>query len=128
MNTSISSCINVINNNVLRCKNHGTVFYCNWVLLIIFGACSSITIAGTHQQPTIAIVVDDMGNNYKNGAALAKLPFPLTLSFLPKRPYTKKLTKLAEEHHKEIMLHSPMENSLGIKLGSGGLRENMSRM
>jgi len=95
-----------------------------FALLGIFQA--STTVADSIHQPTIAIIIDDMGNQYQNGLDLVRLPYPLTLSFLPGRPYTKKLSTLATQHHKEIMLHSPMENSLGLKLGLGGLRENMS--
>ncbi len=80
------------------------------------------------QQPTIAIVIDDMGNNLENGKGLIDLPYPLTLSFLPERRHTLALIDRARKKNKEIMLHSPMQNSLGIKLGKGGLTENMSEM
>ena len=85
-----------------------------------------ITVADSIHQPTIAIIIDDMGNQYQNGLDLVRLPYPLTLAFLPGRPHTNKLLTLAKQHQKEIMLHSPMENSLGLKLGLGGLRESMS--
>lgn len=80
------------------------------------------------QQPTIAIVIDDVGNHLENGTRLAELPYPLTLSFLPERRHTQTLINKAKKHNKEIMLHSPMQNSLGIKLGKGGLTEDMSEM
>jgi polysaccharide deacetylase 2 family uncharacterized protein YibQ len=80
------------------------------------------------QQPTIAIIIDDMGNHYQNGTRLINLPFPLTLSFLPERRFTPKLSSMAKAHNKEIMLHTPMENSLGIGLGKGGLNESMSEL
>jgi polysaccharide deacetylase 2 family uncharacterized protein YibQ len=67
-----------------------------------------------------------MGNHYQNGLDLVLLPYPLTLSFLPSRPHSRALSSLAQLHNKEIMLHSPMENQLGLKLGIGGLRETMS--
>lgn len=90
-------------------------------------ACSSATAEQT-QQPTIAIIIDDMGNHFENGADLINLPYPITLSFLPERRHTLSLIKLAKEHKKEIMLHAPMQNSLGIQLGKGGLTEDMSEM
>ncbi|WP_068553865.1 MULTISPECIES: divergent polysaccharide deacetylase family protein [unclassified Oleiphilus] len=80
------------------------------------------------QQPTIAIVIDDMGNHLENGSRLIDLPYPLTLSFLPERRHTRALIERAKENGKEIMLHSPMQNKLGIKLGKGGLTESMSEM
>ena len=85
-------------------------------------------LAELRQQPTIAIVIDDMGNSLKNGSRLIDLPYPLTLSFLPERRHTLTLIEKAKSKNKEIMLHSPMQNKLGIKLGEGGLTENMSEM
>ena len=76
--------------------------------------------------PTIAIIIDDMGHSYDQGVELINLPFPLTLSFLPERPYTKRLIEMANFHRKEIMLHAPMQNSMGFGLGYGGLSKNMT--
>ncbi len=81
--------------------------------------------ADTDQAPTIAIIIDDMGHSYEQGVELINLPFPLTLSFLPERPFTKRLIEMANFHKKEIMLHTPMQNSMGFDLGFGGLRKNM---
>lgn len=82
--------------------------------------------AASAQQPTIAIIIDDMGNHFSKGEDLIKMPFPLTLAFLPERKHTTALTELARKHNKEIMLHAPMENTLGIALGKGGLTSSMS--
>lgn len=94
------------------------------LLLCLLG--SSLTFAEQEQPPTIAIIIDDMGHNYEQGVQLIHLPYPLTLSFLPNRPYTGRLIEMAHFHQKEIMLHAPMQNSLGIGLGYGGLKQNMS--
>lgn len=99
----------------------------NAVFVFIF--CSLIStslVADSIKQPTIAIIIDDMGNQYQNGLDLVLLPYPLTLSFLPNRRHTQALSSLAQEYDKEIMLHSPMENQQGFKLGVGGLRGTMS--
>lgn len=100
----------------------------SYILIVLTAFSAQQTIAASVQQPTVAIVIDDIGNDYENGKAIALLPFPLTMSFLPKRPHTQKLIKLARQNQKEIMLHAPMENSLGIDLGHGGLHENMSEL
>lgn len=97
------------------------------IALTYLFAFSSATAEQT-QQPTIAIIIDDMGNHYENGADLIDLPYPITLSFLPERRHTMSLIELAQKHNKEIMLHAPMQNSLGIQLGKGGLTEDMSEM
>lgn len=94
------------------------------VLSTILSSTSSY--AASSQQPTIAIIIDDMGNHYNKGETLIKLPYPLTLAFLPGRKHTQALTQLANQHKKEIMLHAPMENSLGIELGAGGLTSTMN--
>lgn len=98
-------------------------------LACIFLMTQSISIkayAEIEQLPTIAIIIDDVGHNYEQGVELIHLPFPLTLSFLPERPFTKRLVEMAHFHKKEIMLHSPMQNSMGFDLGFGGLKQDMS--
>ncbi|KKN21339.1 hypothetical protein LCGC14_0926360 [marine sediment metagenome] len=75
--------------------------------------------------PTIAIIIDDMGHNLYEGERLSRLDQPLTLSFLPYRPHTDALVRLAHSHNKEIMLHSPMANTRHFGLGPGGLTPNM---
>jgi len=95
-------------------------------VIILCSLVSLDSIAESIKQPTIAIIIDDMGNQYQNGLDLVLLPYPLTLSFLPSRPHTRALSSLAQQYNKEIMLHSPMENQLGLELGTGGLLETMS--
>lgn len=95
------------------------------IFLITTLASISIVKADIKQAPTIAIIIDDMGHSYESGVELINLPFPLTLSFLPERPFTKRLIEMANFHQKEIMLHAPMQNSMGYDLGYGGLKKNM---
>ena len=95
------------------------------VILSMMLGISSATSADTKQMPTIAIIIDDMGHSYEQGVKLINLPFPLTLSFLPERPFTKRLVEMAYFHQKEIMLHAPMQNSMGYNLGFGGLKKSM---
>ncbi len=95
--------------------------------LTLLAVCfSSQAKADFKQIPTIAIIIDDMGHSYDQGVELINLPFPLTLSFLPERPFTNRLIEMANFHKKEIMLHVPMQNSLGYALGYGGLKNNMA--
>lgn len=75
--------------------------------------------------PTIAIIIDDMGHNLEEGRRLVAMDQPLTLAFLPYRPFTKQLASLAHQQHKEIMLHAPMANTRNIGLGPGGLTPDM---
>ena len=87
---------------------------------------SQCVLAQSVMSPTIAIIIDDMGHSYRNGADLAELPYPLTLSFLPGRRYTNELVELALVYEKEIMLHVPMENKKGFALGKGALTSHMT--
>lgn len=75
--------------------------------------------------PTIAIIIDDMGHSLVEGERLANLDQPLTLAFLPYRPHTDSLARLAYKQHKEIMLHAPMANTRNYGLGPGGLSPEM---
>ncbi len=81
--------------------------------------------ADSIRQPTIAIIVDDMGHHYRHGRELIELPFPITLAFLPGRKHTEALSELAHEHGKEIMLHAPMQTITGFQLGHGALTQDM---
>lgn len=82
--------------------------------------------ADSIHQPTIAIIIDDIGHHYQNGIDLINLPYPLTLSMLPGRKYTQTLAELATLSNKEVMLHAPMENTKGLDLGHGALTSQMS--
>lgn len=75
--------------------------------------------------PTIAIIIDDMGHNLREGERLANLDQPLTLAFLPYRRHTDALARLAHSRDKEIMLHAPMANTQNFSLGPGGLTADM---
>ncbi len=77
--------------------------------------------------PTIAIIIDDMGHNAVQESRLIRLEQPLTLAFLPFRPYTTALARQAHQHQKEVMLHAPMANTRLIGLGAGGLSPEMNR-
>lgn len=78
-------------------------------------------------QPTIAIIIDDMGANALEGRRLIDMEQPLTLAFLPYRRHTTRLATLAHRKHKEVMLHAPMDNTRHIGLGAGGLTATMDR-
>lgn len=78
------------------------------------------------QRPTIAVIIDDMGNQREPGLQAINLPAPLTLAFLPGRRYTTEHALLAHQHGKEVMLHAPMENQRNLALGAMGLTRSMS--
>ncbi|MFO7787500.1 MAG: divergent polysaccharide deacetylase family protein [Halospina sp.] len=92
--------------------------------LLLLGSGSA---AAQGPPPTIAIIIDDLGLNQKAGARLLAMDQPLTLAFLPHRPYTREQARAAASDGKEVILHAPMANEARIGLGPGGLAADMSR-
>lgn len=60
-------------------------------------------------KPRIVIIIDDMGLNRKYSDAIADLPAPLTLAFLPYAEDLNNQTKRALQKGHELMIHTPME-------------------
>jgi len=75
--------------------------------------------------PSIAIIIDDIGYRLVDGQNAVNLPGAVTCSFLPHTPFADLLANKAFANGKELMVHIPMESSLGKKLGPGGLTLNM---
>ncbi len=59
--------------------------------------------------PRMAIVLDDMGHNYRVVRRASVLPAPLTLAFLPYVRDIRRKVELARRSGKEIFLHMPMQ-------------------
>ncbi len=60
-------------------------------------------------RPAIALVLDDLGMNRGNTAALNRLPGPLTLAFLPYAEDLARQTAAAHQAGHELLVHMPME-------------------
>jgi len=60
-------------------------------------------------SPVIAIVIDDLGLNRRQTAAVMALPGPLTLAFIPYAEDLANQTGAAQAQGHEIFLHLPME-------------------
>ncbi|GEM_PF-3581742 len=76
--------------------------------------------------PAISIIIDDIGYSREIGAQLLDLPRPVTLSILPHSPHGAALAQRAQRSGHEIMLHLPMESSIGADSGPGTLASGMS--
>lgn len=76
-------------------------------------------------QPTIAIIIDDMGYHYQRNIKAINLPGSVTLSFLPHTPYTPELANLAHAKHKEVLLHLPMESIDRSQMDHGAIHLDM---
>jgi uncharacterized protein len=70
---------------------------------------NAVTPPIVEDRPEIAIVIDDLGLNRHNTAALNTLKAPLTLSFLPYAGALEQQAQAARAAGHELMLHVPME-------------------
>lgn len=59
--------------------------------------------------PKIAIVIDDVGNDYNLAEAAMKINLPLTLSILPSSRYGRDIAAKARAKGFEVIMHLPME-------------------
>lgn len=81
---------------------------------------------GDEFSPRMVLVIDDLGPNLLQGQAVLALPGPLTYAVLPFTPHATRLSHLAEQRGKEIILHAPMANIANLPLGPGGLYPHLS--
>lgn len=75
--------------------------------------------------PAIAIIIDDLGNQWLQSKRTLDLPGDITLAILPFSPFSQRLAELAEQQGREVILHAPME-PLAHPAWRDGLRRNMS--
>ncbi len=76
--------------------------------------------------PKIAIVMDDLGHSKNKVMTLFAMKQPLTFSVLPLQRYSRWTAEEAHRRGYDVILHIPMEASIKMKLGEGGLYLNMS--
>ena len=91
---------------------------CLFIGAAIFLYAQPVNAQGSYK---VAIIIDDLGNNLRQGQELINLPYQLTYSFLPMRPYSKRLANLAATTGKEVMVHLPMQSATHANLGDGAL-------
>lgn len=76
----------------------------------------------------VAIVIDDFGQDLEIAKKFVELPIPVTLSVLPHLRHSREVAELAHEHHRQVILHLPMEPRGFPKVnpGKGALLLSMS--
>ncbi len=78
--------------------------------------------------PTIALIIDDLGNRHRQDHAAIALPGPLAYAILPFSPFATELAVAANSSGKEVLLHLPMEaEESNHLLGLGALDTDMPR-
>jgi polysaccharide deacetylase 2 family uncharacterized protein YibQ len=80
-----------------------------------------------HAEKFASIIIDDVGNNLEAGQQLIHLPATLTISILPRTTYAKRLARLANKNHKEVMLHLPMQSIEHRQRSPGTLGLHMTK-
>ena len=100
----------------------------NYLKIFILGLFSVAPLNCFSAEPAvIAIIIDDIGNNFEAGKRVIDSRLPVTCSILPARPHSIKLARLAHQNGKEVMLHLPMQASKSERLGYGALTSDMSK-
>ena len=97
-------------------------FFLTLILSIGLSLFSVETFAKKNQM---VIVIDDIGYR-KTDAAVLTLPGNITFSVLPHTPYGKTLALEANQQNKDVLLHIPMESTIGKKLGPGAITSDMN--
>jgi uncharacterized protein len=92
---------------------------------LVLAACLGVNEPAT---PTIALIIDDLGNRPGHDHAAIDLPGPLAYAILPFSPFAAELAEAANSSGKEVLLHLPMEAEANNHLlGPGALDTDMSR-
>ncbi|MEX1058043.1 MAG: divergent polysaccharide deacetylase family protein [Natronospirillum sp.] len=74
----------------------------------------------------MSIVIDDIGNNRRQGLAAINLPGNLTFAILPGLSHSRELAELAHSRGRTVMIHMPMDNHGQLPLGPMGLKAGMT--
>lgn len=73
------------------------------------------------ERPRVAVVVDDLGNQWQSGLTAIQVPFIQTIAIMPGLPYTVPLAESTVEAGKTVIVHAPMSNESDFPLGPLGL-------
>jgi hypothetical protein len=77
--------------------------------------------------PRLAIILDDLGQDYAAAESIFALPYPITISVLPDNPHSVDIAEEARRRGFEVMLHLPMESVSQRHAESHELRPGMSQ-
>ena len=95
--------------------------------LLLMGWCP-VLYAGHVTSPLISIIIDDIGYRHIDDAKALSLPGPVTYAIMPHAPHSVKLSNIAHDSGKTVILHLPMEAMESEKnkfLGPGALKLDM---
>lgn len=64
---------------------------------------------GVVQEPKVALIMDDLGDDQRVFSLLAEMGIPITLAFLPGGTQVRRMAEMAKAAGLEVMVHMPME-------------------
>ena len=73
----------------------------------------------------VSIIIDDIGYHEYIDRQMVDLPANLTFAILPNGPKAQQLAHYAHQQGKEVMLHMPMQSTLGLAAETGVLSIDM---
>ena len=118
------------NKNILWLSSRGQTLL-SYLLLLVTCFIAGTVHAQQISEPVISIIIDDIGyRNIDDVKALA-LPGPLAYAIMPHSPLAHKMSELAANNGKDIILHMPMEavdHDKNRFLGPGGLKQDMNEI
>ena len=77
--------------------------------------------------PKLAIIIDDLGNDWASANSVISLSFPITVSILPDLPLSGEISEEAYRRGDQVLLHLPMQaDSDAIRKERTELRLGMS--
>lgn len=100
-------------------------------LLVIIGTIFSLqsVYADESDNPVISIIIDDIGYRTNDDLRAIGLPGKVAVAIMPHSPNARKMSSLANELGKDVLLHMPMqatENDKNKFLGPGALTLQMT--
>ncbi|MCJ7556373.1 MAG: divergent polysaccharide deacetylase family protein [Gammaproteobacteria bacterium] len=86
------------------------------LLILLAGAAAADMASPTlpREQPTVAIIIDDLGYREIDGSRALALPGQITVSILPHTPFAREFAEDAYARGIEVMLHLPLEPADGL--------------
>jgi len=112
-----------------RLSHGGTV-----VLVCLIAAALAPTVHAEHRtpgtKPWISIIIDDIGYREHEDTQAVELPGPVAIAIMPHSPNAIRMSRLANDNGKDVLLHLPMQPEESDKdrfLGPGALTLNMTR-
>lgn len=84
-------------------------------------------VSAADSRPRVAVVVDDLGNQWRSGLNAISIPFVQNVAIMPGRPYSRTLAEASFDAAKTVLVHAPMSNQSNFPLGPLGLDRDEGR-